>query len=88
MGLGSDHATLLKFIDNLPKNGHFEALHGHFHGKIAATRSRIICVSNNDNHGPQCNLQIKKIVICYPQKHLWIICELQTVIINTGSEIG
>ena len=44
-----------------------------FMGKIAAIRSRIICVSNNDNHEAQ--------------MHLWIICELQIVIINTGSEI-
>ncbi len=44
-----------------------------FMGKIAAIRSRIICVLNNDNHEPQ--------------KHLWIICERQTVIINRGSEI-
>jgi len=44
-----------------------------FMEKIAAIRSRIICVSNNDNHEPQ--------------KHLWIICELQIVIINSGSEI-
>jgi len=44
-----------------------------FMGKIAAIRSRIICVSNNDNHEAQ--------------KHLWIICELQIAIINRGSEI-
>jgi len=44
-----------------------------FMGKIAAIRSRIICVSNNDNHEPQ--------------MHLWIICELQILIINGGPEI-
>jgi len=44
-----------------------------FMGKIAATRSRIICVSNNDNHEAQ--------------MHLWIICDLQIAIINRSSEI-
>jgi hypothetical protein len=44
-----------------------------FMGKIAAIRSIIIFVSNNDNHEPQ--------------MHLWIICELQILIINGGPEI-
>jgi hypothetical protein len=71
--LGSDNAILLKSNDNLPKNWHLDPCMAIFMGKIAAIRSRIICVSNSDNHEPQ--------------MHLWIICELQILIINRGSEI-
>jgi len=74
VGLGSDHAILLKSIDNLPKDRYLDPYMAIFMGKIAAIRSRIIFVSNNDNHEAQ--------------KHLWIICELQIAIINSGAEIG
>jgi hypothetical protein len=44
-----------------------------FMGNIAAIRSRIIFVSNNDNDEPQ--------------MHLWIICELQIAIMEEGDAV-